>query len=79
MLLDLKLPRLDGLQVLRALRDDPRTGGMRVVVLTSSDEERDQEGCRQLGVTDYVRKIVDFSLFRSEVRRRWTGEVPESG
>lgn len=79
-LLDLKLPRLDGLQVLRELRDDPRTGDTRVVVLTSSDEERDQEGCRRLGVTDYVRKIVDFQLFRSQVRRlwpQWTGEVPE--
>ena len=81
-LLDLKLPRLDGMQVLRALREDPRTGHLRVVVLTSSDEACDQEGYRQFGVADYARKIVDFSLFRSEVRRlwpRWTEEVPESG
>jgi CheY-like chemotaxis protein len=80
-LLDLKLPRVDGLQVLRRLRDDARIGGTRVVVLTSSDEERDQEGCRQLGVTDYVRKSVDFAQFREQVRRfwpRWTGAGPET-
>lgn len=79
-LLDLKLPRLDGLQVLRALRDDPCIGGTRVVVLTSSDEERDHEACRRLGVAEYVRKAVDHSLFRQQVRRlwpRWTGAGPE--
>lgn len=79
-LLDLKLPRVDGLQVLRTLRADPRACGTRVVVFTSSDEELDQEECRRLGVTDYVRKTVDFALFRQQVRRLWpywTGGAPE--
>jgi CheY-like chemotaxis protein len=70
-LLDLKMPRVDGLQVLQAVRADRRLGGTPVVVLTSSDEERDQERCRRLGVTEYVRKGVDFALFRELVREQW--------
>jgi two-component system response regulator len=78
-LLDLKMPRVDGLQVLQAVRSDARLGAARVVVLSSSDEEHDQEHCRRLGVTDYIRKEVDFSLFRKQVRAlwpRWTGAPP---
>ena len=78
-LLDLKMPRVDGLQVLQAVRSDARLGAARVVVLSSSDEEHDQERCRRLGVTDYIRKEVDFSLFRKQVRAlwpRWIGATP---
>lgn len=78
-LLDLKMPRIDGLQVLAAVRADPRLAAVPVVVLTSSDEERDRERCRRLGVTDYLRKETDYSLFRRQVRAlwpRWTGETP---
>jgi two-component system response regulator len=70
-ILDLKMPRIDGLQVLAALRADERLAATRVVVLTSSDEERDRERCGRLGITDYVRKEVDFSLFRRQVRELW--------
>jgi two-component system response regulator len=70
-LLDLKMPRVDGLQVLQVIRSDPRLAALRVVVLSSSDEERDRERCRQLGVTDYLRKEVDFALFREQVRALW--------
>lgn len=76
-LLDLKMPRMDGLQVLATIRADPRLAGTRVVILTSSDEESDQERCRRLGVTDYLRKAVDYLQFREQVRRlwqRWAGE-----
>jgi CheY-like chemotaxis protein len=77
LLLDLKMPRLDGVQALSAIRNDPRLATMAVVILTSSDEECDRERCRQLGVTDYLRKTVDFALFREQLRRlwlRWAGE-----
>ncbi len=63
MLLDLKLPRLDGREVLKRLRNDPRTALIRVVVLTSSKEEQDILQCYKLGANSYIRKPVDFDSF----------------
>jgi len=62
-LLDLKLPKLDGLGVLRRLRADDRTKLLPVVVLTSSNEERDRITSYGLGANSYVRKPVDFDQF----------------
>jgi two-component system response regulator len=62
-LLDLKLPKVDGLEVLRRLRSDPRTHMLPVVVLTSSKEEQDMLKAYSLGVNSYVRKPVDFNQF----------------
>ena len=62
-LLDLNLPKVDGLSVLRALRDDARTRRMPVVVLTSSNEERDVVSSYELGANSFVRKPVDFAEF----------------
>ncbi|MGE5462177.1 MAG: response regulator [Syntrophothermus sp.] len=62
-LLDLKLPKVDGLEVLRRLRSDPRTQMLPVVVLTSSKEEQDMIKAYSLGVNSYVRKPVDFNQF----------------
>jgi two-component system, response regulator len=62
-LLDLKLPRVNGLEVLRRIRDDPRTASIPVVVLTSSREERDLAESYGLGVNSYVVKPVDFDQF----------------
>lgn len=62
-LLDLKLPKVDGLEVLRRLRADPRTHMLPVVVLTSSKEEQDMIRAYSLGVNSYVRKPVDFNQF----------------
>jgi CheY-like chemotaxis protein len=62
-LLDLKLPKLDGLGVLRRLRADDRTKFLPIVVLTSSNEERDRINSYDLGANSYVRKPVDFSQF----------------
>jgi two-component system response regulator len=68
-LLDLKLPRLDGLDVLRRLRADPRTRCLPVVILTSSKEDQDLlEGYRE-GANSYVRKPVDFDQFMEAVRQ----------
>jgi two-component system, response regulator len=62
-LLDLKLPKVDGLEVLRQLRADPRTHLTPVIVLTSSNEERDLVDSYQLGANSYIRKPVDFVQF----------------
>ena len=62
-LLDLKLPKIDGLEVLKHLRSDARTKLLPVVVLTSSDEEEDMIRCYELGANSYIRKPVDFVKF----------------
>ena len=62
-LLDLKLPLLDGTEVLERIRSDPRTKTLPVVVLTSSREEPDIEKCYRLGVNSYIVKPVDFDQF----------------
>jgi two-component system response regulator len=62
-LLDLKLPKIDGLEVLRRLRADPRTKLLPVVILTSSLEEEDILRSYELGANAYVRKPVEFSAF----------------
>ncbi len=61
--LDLKLPKLDGLGVLKAIRGDERTRLVPVVILTSSKEEEDVISCYSLGANSYVRKPVDFTEF----------------
>jgi two-component system response regulator len=68
-LLDLKLPRLDGLEVLKALRADERTRLLPVVVLTSSTEEQDLVRSYRFGANSYVRKPVDFTHFVDAVRQ----------
>ncbi len=66
-LLDLKLPKVDGLEVLRRVRADPRTKYLPVVMLTTSSEERDLLEAYNLGVSSYIRKPVDFAQFTAAV------------
>jgi two-component system response regulator len=61
--LDLKLPKIDGIEVLRRVREDDRTRAIPVIVLTSSQEERDINECYRLGVNSYVVKPVEFDKF----------------
>ena len=68
-LLDLKLPKVDGLEVLRRLREDARTRAVPVVVLTSSKEEQDLARSYSIGINSYIRKPVDFEQFMEAVRQ----------
>jgi two-component system response regulator len=71
-LLDIKLPRIDGLEVLRRIREDERTRLLPVVILTSSDEEQDLLKGYRLGANSYLRKPVDFNRFEDYVKQLGT-------
>ncbi len=67
-LLDLKLPKLTGLEVLKLVKNDPRTKAVPVVILTASREERDLVASYNLGANSYIQKPVDFDQFREIVK-----------
>lgn len=68
-LLDLKLPKFDGLQVLRELKNDPRTKAIPVILLTASKEERDLIEGYKTGVNSYIQKPVNFDQFQEVVKQ----------
>lgn len=67
--LDLKLPKVDGLEVLRAIKNDLRTRAIPVAILTSSNEDRDLVDGYKLGVNSYIQKPVDFDRLRETVKQ----------
>jgi two-component system, response regulator len=67
-LLDLKLPKVDGMEVLKQVKRDPRTKTIPVVIMTSSKEERDLVAGYNLGANSYIQKPVDFDQFRDTVK-----------
>jgi CheY-like chemotaxis protein len=67
-LLDLKLPKVDGMEILKQIKSDPRTRTIPVVVMTSSKEERDLVASYHLGANSYIQKPVDFAEFREMVK-----------
>jgi CheY-like chemotaxis protein len=67
-LLDLKLPKINGIEVLKQIKSDPRTRTIPVVILTSSKEEKDLVNGYNLGVNSYIQKPVDFNQFRETVK-----------
>jgi CheY-like chemotaxis protein len=67
--LDLKLPKVDGLEVLRTIKRDVRTQAIPVTILTSSNEDRDLVDSYKLGVNSYIQKPVDFNQFRETVKQ----------
>lgn len=80
-LLDLKLPKLDGLEVLRCIRKDDRTRRLPVVLITSSDEKQDMLDCYESGANSYLNKPVDFDEFVDQIKllgQYWLGmnQVP---
>jgi two-component system response regulator len=68
-LLDLKLPKVDGLEVLKQIKSDPRTKALPVVILTSSKQEQDLAQSYRSGANSYVQKPVDFEQFRATLRQ----------
>ena len=68
-LLDIKMPKLDGVQVLRRIRADPRTKHLPVVMLTSSAENRDLSACYEYGVNSYIVKPVDIDQFFAAIEQ----------
>lgn len=68
-LLDLRMPRVDGFEVLRRLKGDPATAAVPVIVLTTTDDPREIERCYELGCNVYITKPVEYDAFIEAVRR----------
>jgi CheY-like chemotaxis protein len=69
LLLDIKMPRVDGVEVLRQLKADPRTAVVPVIVLTTTDDPREIQRCYELGCSVYITKPVDYQAFVEAINR----------
>jgi len=83
LLLDIKMPRVDGTEVLRRIKADPRTARTPVIMLTTTDDPREIERCYQLGCNVYVTKPVDYQAFIEAIKRLGlfleVVQVPQNG
>lgn len=68
-LLDIRMPKIDGIEVLRRLKADPKTARLPVIMLTTTDDAREIERCYDLGCNVYIQKPVDFDRFAESIRR----------
>jgi CheY-like chemotaxis protein len=68
-LLDIRMPKVDGIEVLRRIRADPRLRMLPVIMLTTTDDARDVERCHRLGCNGYIQKPVDYDKFADAIRR----------
>jgi CheY-like chemotaxis protein len=68
-LLDIRMPKVDGIEVLRRLRSDPRLRMLPIIMLTTTDDARDVARCHQLGCSGYIQKPVDYDKFAEAIRR----------
>jgi CheY-like chemotaxis protein len=69
LLLDINMPRLDGVEVLRQLKDDQKTHDLPVIVLTTTDDPREVKRCYELGCASYITKPVEYNRFVEAIRR----------
>ncbi len=69
LLLDIKMPRVDGVEVLRRLKEDPRTARLPVIMLTTTDDPREVQHCYDLGCSSYVTKPVEYERFAEAMKR----------
>jgi CheY-like chemotaxis protein len=69
LLLDIKMPRVDGIQVLRQLKEDPRSAAIPIIVLTTTDDPREVQLCYDLGCAVYITKPVDYQAFVEAIKR----------
>lgn len=69
LLLDIKMPRVDGVEVLRQLKSDPRTALIPVIMLTTTDDPREIQRCYELGCSVYITKPVDYQAFVEAINR----------
>jgi CheY-like chemotaxis protein len=68
-LLDIRMPKVDGIEVLRRLKADPELGRLPVIMLTTTDDSREVERCYELGCNVYIQKPVDYDRFAEAIRR----------
>ena len=68
-LLDIRMPKVDGIEVLRRLRSDPKLCMLSIIMLTTTDDVRDVQRCHQLGCSGYIQKPVDYDKFADAIRR----------
>ncbi len=68
-LLDIRMPKIDGIEVLRQLKSDPKLRKLPVIMLTTTDDSREVERCHELGCSVYIQKPVDYDKFAEAIRR----------